>query len=169
MCVHAQSCPTLCDPMDCMEELPRLLCQWDFPGKNTGVGCHFLLQGIFPTQGIELASPALPGGFSSAVTPGKPFPLSGLSPYYGMGWVGSFKLTAQWCGCYPALCLVAETQSRGIIFPDSCWWYHMIQVEPNRETTGNRAVSSVGPQPSPASQSQIWKDGFGAEGLQLNY
>ena len=29
----------------------RLLCSWDFPGKNTGVGCHFLLQGIFPTQG----------------------------------------------------------------------------------------------------------------------
>ena len=29
----------------------RLLCQWDFPGKNTGIDCHFLLQGIFPTQG----------------------------------------------------------------------------------------------------------------------
>ena len=29
----------------------RLLCPWDSPGKNTGVGCHFLLQGIFPTQG----------------------------------------------------------------------------------------------------------------------
>ena len=29
----------------------RLLCPWDFPGKNTRVGCHFLLQGIFPTQG----------------------------------------------------------------------------------------------------------------------
>ena len=29
----------------------RLLCPWDFPGMNTGVGCHFLLQGIFPTQG----------------------------------------------------------------------------------------------------------------------
>ena len=28
----------------------RLLCPWDFLGKNTGVGCHFLLQGIFPTQ-----------------------------------------------------------------------------------------------------------------------
>ena len=28
----------------------RLLCPWDFPGKSTGVGCHFLLQGIFPTQ-----------------------------------------------------------------------------------------------------------------------
>ena len=29
----------------------RLLCPWDFPRENTGVGCHFLLQGIFPTQG----------------------------------------------------------------------------------------------------------------------
>ena len=29
----------------------RLLCPWDSPGKNIGVGCHFLLQGIFPTQG----------------------------------------------------------------------------------------------------------------------
>ena len=27
----------------------RLLCPWDSPGKNTGVGCHFLLQEIFPT------------------------------------------------------------------------------------------------------------------------
>ena len=30
-----------------------LLCPWDFPGKNNGVGCHFLLQGIFPTQGLN--------------------------------------------------------------------------------------------------------------------
>ena len=29
----------------------RLLCPWDFPGKDTGVGCYFLLQGTFPTQG----------------------------------------------------------------------------------------------------------------------
>ena len=29
----------------------RLLCPWDFPGKNAGVGCHLLLQGIFPTHG----------------------------------------------------------------------------------------------------------------------
>ena len=29
----------------------RPLCPWGFPGKNTGVGCHFLLQGIFPAQG----------------------------------------------------------------------------------------------------------------------
>ena len=34
-------------------EPARLLCPWDFPGKNTGVGCHFPLQGIFPTQGLN--------------------------------------------------------------------------------------------------------------------
>ena len=33
---------------------PRLLCPWDSLGKNTGVGCHFLLQGIFHTQGLNL-------------------------------------------------------------------------------------------------------------------
>ena len=32
----------------------RLLCPWDSPSKNTGVGCHFFLQGIFPTQGSNL-------------------------------------------------------------------------------------------------------------------
>ena len=40
-------------------------CPWDSPGKNTGVGCHALLQGIFPTQGSNpgLMSPALVGEF----------------------------------------------------------------------------------------------------------
>ena len=36
-----QLCPTLCDPM-----VARLLCLWDVPGKNTGVGCHALLQDL---------------------------------------------------------------------------------------------------------------------------
>ena len=35
-------------------EPARLLCPWDFPGKNTGVGYCFLLQGIFLTQGLNL-------------------------------------------------------------------------------------------------------------------
>ena len=34
-----------------------LLHPWDFPGKSTGVGCHFLLQRIFPTQGLNLGLP----------------------------------------------------------------------------------------------------------------
>ena len=41
----AQSCPTLCDPMD------WLFCLWDSPGKNTRMGSQALLQGVFPTQG----------------------------------------------------------------------------------------------------------------------
>ena len=53
----AQSCPTLCDPMSCKPT--GLLHPWDFPGKNTGVGCHFLLQGDLPNLRIELESPAL--------------------------------------------------------------------------------------------------------------
>ena len=44
-----QSCLTLCDPKDCQP--PRLPYPQDSPGKNTGVGCHALLQGIFLTQG----------------------------------------------------------------------------------------------------------------------
>ena len=52
MCANSlQSCPTLCDTMDC--SLPRLLCPWDSPGKNTGVCCHFRLHGIFPTQELN--------------------------------------------------------------------------------------------------------------------
>ena len=37
----------------------RLLCPWNLPGKNTGVGCHFLLQSIFQTQGSNLCLPHL--------------------------------------------------------------------------------------------------------------
>ena len=40
LCLVAQSCLILCDPVDCSP-----------PGKHTGVDCHALLQGIFPTQG----------------------------------------------------------------------------------------------------------------------
>ena len=50
-----QSCPTLWDSIDC--SLPGLSVYRDSPGKNTGVGCHILLQGIFPTQG---SNPGVP-------------------------------------------------------------------------------------------------------------
>ena len=51
-CSAVQSCLTLCSSMHCSHT--RLLHPWSFPGKNTGVGCHFLLQGIFPTQELNL-------------------------------------------------------------------------------------------------------------------
>ena len=43
-----ESCPILCNPMDCR---PPGSCVYDSPGKNIGMGCHFLLQGIFLIQG----------------------------------------------------------------------------------------------------------------------
>ena len=66
----AQLCPTLCDPMDCRPPGP-----WNFPGKNTRVGCHFLLQGNLPGPGIERAhiswSLVLAGRFFTTAPPGK--------------------------------------------------------------------------------------------------
>ena len=50
-----QSHPTLCNLMDC--GLPGNFCPRNSPGKNTGMGCHFLLQWIFPTQGSNLGLP----------------------------------------------------------------------------------------------------------------
>jgi len=48
LCLVAQLCPTLWDPMDFP---PGSSVHGDSPGKNTRVGCHSFLQGIFPTQG----------------------------------------------------------------------------------------------------------------------
>ena len=48
VCLVAQLCPTLCDPMDCSP--PGSSVHGDSSGKNTGVDCQALLQGIFLTQ-----------------------------------------------------------------------------------------------------------------------
>ena len=77
-------------------EPTKLLSPWGFPGKNTGVGCHFLLQGIFPTQGLN---PGLPHcrqvlyrlrhrgvyrftgiGYNLAATPPPSLPITVLNP-----------------------------------------------------------------------------------------
>ena len=52
----------------------RFLCPWNSTGENTGMGCHFLVQGIFPNPGIKPTSPAssaLAGRFFTSA-PGKP-------------------------------------------------------------------------------------------------
>ena len=55
VCLVTQSCPTLCDSTDYC--LPGSSVHGDSPGKNTGLGCHPLLQGIFP---IQASNPGLP-------------------------------------------------------------------------------------------------------------
>ena len=47
----AQSCLTLCNRMDCSP--PGSSIHGIFPGKNTGVGCHYLLRVIFLTEGLN--------------------------------------------------------------------------------------------------------------------
>ena len=48
-CLVAKSCPILLRPQRLQPT--KVLCPWDFPGKNIGRGCHFFLHGIFPTKG----------------------------------------------------------------------------------------------------------------------
>ena len=55
LCLVTRSCPILYDPKD--GSLPGSSVHGDSPGRNTGVGCHAHLQGIFPTQGLN---PGLP-------------------------------------------------------------------------------------------------------------
>ena len=57
VCAHSLSC--VCLSVTLWTIAPRLLCLWDSLGKNTGVDCHALLQGIFPTQGSPPPHPPL--------------------------------------------------------------------------------------------------------------
>ena len=52
VCLVAQSSPTLCDLLDC--SLPGSYVHGIFPSRNSGLGYHFLLQGNFLTQGLNL-------------------------------------------------------------------------------------------------------------------
>ena len=65
----SQSCLTLCDPMDCD---PKLLCPWNSPGKNTGVGSHSLSPGDLSDSGIKLGSLALQEDSLPSEPPGRP-------------------------------------------------------------------------------------------------
>ena len=95
----AKSSRTLCDPMDYSP--PGSSCPWDSPGKNTGVGCRALLQGIFPTQG---SNPCLlhllhwnthrcfPGGSDGEALPAFDLgSIPGLGRFHGGGNCNSFQ------------------------------------------------------------------------------
>ena len=90
---------------------PRLLCPWDSPGKNTGVGCHSLLQEIFPTQGLN---PSLPhcGQFLYHLSHQGNF----MSPLYlpsNMSWAGSKLLDSKAAECLG--------RCHGEVLSDSMW------------------------------------------------
>ena len=69
MCLVAQSCATLCDPMNCSP--PGSSVHVDSPGKFlAGVGCHALLQRNLPNPGIEPRYPALQADSLPSEPPG---------------------------------------------------------------------------------------------------
>ena len=72
MCSIAQLCSTLCNPMD---QLTRLLCPWELPGKEYWNGLPFPSLEDLPDPGIEPTSPSLAGGFFTTEPPGKPVEL----------------------------------------------------------------------------------------------
>ena len=62
-----------CNVLSCFSHVQLFATPWDFPGKSTGVGCHFLLQGIFLTQGLNphlLCFLSWQGGSLPLVPPG---------------------------------------------------------------------------------------------------
>ena len=74
------SCSVLSDSVTLWLQPARLLCPWDFSSKNTGVDCHFLLQGIFLTQESNPRLLQLLYGrqFLTSEPPGKPSPSPGF-------------------------------------------------------------------------------------------
>ena len=82
----------------------RLLCPWDSPGRNTGVGRHSLLQGIFPIQGSNLSSLALAGKDSLPLNHwGSPYKKHDRIFYY---FTGLLKKKQNWSTC--TCCLLSS-------------------------------------------------------------
>ena len=99
-CLVVQSCPTLCDPTD--SSAPGSSVHGDSPGKNTGVGCHFLLQGIFLTPGTSPQAVKPPRHRAGKkVVGGLAVPLAatgapGFPPAHGQGCVWSCGSDTIW-------------------------------------------------------------------------
>ena len=88
---HVLSCSVMSSSLQPPGLQPtRLFCPWDYPSKNIGIGCHFLLQGIFLTHGSNLHLLCLltmAGGFFTTEPPGKPceilrYTLSVFTPFW---------------------------------------------------------------------------------------
>ena len=94
----------------------RLLCLWNFSGKNTGAGCQHPLLRDLPDPGIELASlasPALTGGFFTIVPPGKPQVHVLLALFWGASKNGNWSCTSlsQQVGCLPPTSISSGTHN----------------------------------------------------------
>ena len=102
----------------------RLLCPWDFTGKNTAVGCHFLLQRIFLTQGLNPGLPHRRKMFYHLSHQGSPkinCPLWGLDFYFLGMWYVSFLWN--WVELFKSL---DQHSMLDLLFCDS--WAQLIKI-----------------------------------------
>ena len=116
LCLVTQSCPTLCNPMDCSP--PGSSVHGDFPGKNTRVGCHFLLQGIFLTEGSNLLSLVFCTG-RQVLYHQCPLPLGSPLPACSM-----YAKSLQWCLilCNPMDCGLPGPSTHGTLQARTLEW-----------------------------------------------
>ena len=75
----------------------RFHCQWNFPGMNSVVGCHFLLQGIFSTQGLNLCLLHWQAGILPLSHQGNPHiyktqSINKLKDWWGMEYTHNFQM-----------------------------------------------------------------------------
>ena len=118
-----QSCPTLCDPVDCSP--PGTSVHGDSPGKNTGVGCHDFLQKIFllglPNPGIKTRSPALQADYLLSESWEKPNNTA----------VGSLSLLLGWLLPNPEI----ESGSPALLvdFLSEQWMKHIKHTKKNQD------------------------------------
>ena len=98
----------LCDPMDCSPP-DYSVCSWDSPGKNTGLGCHSLFQGIFPTQGPNPGLPHCRQALPSEL-PGKPLVI-----------IQCYFILCLDCSSFQ-LALVPLRHSHGCLFLKTSFW-----------------------------------------------
>ena len=95
ICLSMHTCSVMLDSLQPHGLQPaRLLCPCNFPGKKTGVGCHFLLQGNLLDSGIKPASfesSALAGRFFTTLPPGKHICLSREEISYDIPYIQNLK------------------------------------------------------------------------------
>ena len=117
----AQLCLTLCNPMDC--SLPGSSV-WDFPGQITGVSSHFLLQGIFLTQGSNTCLLRLLHWQADSL------PLNHLgSPYMGCIW-NHYAVHLKHCGTTILIIVMIIKLTKNVHFTNlSPLWFLFTFVE----------------------------------------
>ena len=121
LCLVAQLCPTLCDPTHCS---PSGSVCGDSPGKNSGVGCHALLQGIFLTQG---SNPGLPHrrwvlyqlNYLGSLTPALFYTNGPFLPETTVLGIQPIVLGAP----TPGLIRIAEQRSSSPVSRETAWWF----------------------------------------------